>query len=75
MKTWIKEKFERMNDEEREIFLEGINKIDLFKMAEGNPKQDTDITSKGLPIIQLAQEVLNKNDINTEPSDNSEGQA
>jgi hypothetical protein len=37
MKTWLREKLEVMTDEEREVFLEGINKLDILKMAEGMP--------------------------------------
>lgn len=38
MKTWLSNKLSTMDEEEREDFIEGINKIDLFKMAEGNPE-------------------------------------
>lgn len=41
----------------------------------GKPEQRTDITTKGLPIIQLAQEVLEKNEIDISPRTNSEGPA
>lgn len=34
-------------------------------------KQPTDITSGGKPIIQVAQEILTKHEINTESVDNS----
>ena len=51
MKTWLRERLETMSDEERENFIEGINKIDLFKMAEGNPTTQTDITTKGESIL------------------------
>lgn len=60
LKTWLKERFETMTDEEREEFFNGMNKIDLFKMAEGNPESKTDITSAGQPIIQIAEAIVNK---------------
>lgn len=47
MKEYIRKNFRHMTDAERETFLEGINKIELFKMAEGNPDNKTDITTKG----------------------------
>lgn len=47
MKEYLKMKFSTMTDDEREDFIEGIAKLDLFKMAEGNPENTTDITSKG----------------------------
>jgi len=42
-----------MNDEEFEEWCEGMNKIDLFKMAEGNPQ--TDIESGGKPLQVLSR--------------------
>lgn len=48
MKVWLRERFESMTDDEREEFIDGTNKIDLFKMAEGNPQND--ITSDSKPI-------------------------
>ena len=53
MKTWLKERFEVMTDEEREEFFDGMNKIDLFKMAEGNPKQDVDADVKATLTVNL----------------------
>lgn len=71
LKTWLRERFEVMTDEEREDFFDGINKIDLFKMAEGMPKQETDNYIKEIPIIQIASEVANKHDINTSTGQDS----
>lgn len=51
MKTWIKNRLETMSDEEREEFMEGLPKEVIWKMAEGNPKQDTDITTNGKDIL------------------------
>lgn len=53
MKTYIKNKLLSMTDEEREEFLEGVDKKAIWEMAEGKPKQDTDITSGGEPIVTL----------------------
>lgn len=47
MKEWAREYMERMTDEERDEFMQGIPKEVIWKMAEGNPKQDTDVTSGG----------------------------
>ena len=50
LKTYFKEKLAAMSDEEREEFLDGIDKKTLWEMSEGKPKQDIDheieITSK-----------------------------
>lgn len=40
MKTYVKEKLAAMTEEEREEFLEGVDKKILWEMAEGKPKQD-----------------------------------
>ena len=47
MKEWAKKKLKTMSDEEREEFLEGLSKEVIWKMAEGNPKSDTDVDIKG----------------------------
>lgn len=44
MKEYVRDYLSKMTDEERDEWLEGIPKIDIFKMAEGNPKQDTGLT-------------------------------
>lgn len=47
LKEYVRMKFRHMTDEEREEFLEGIDKKTLWEMAEDKPKQGTDITSGG----------------------------
>lgn len=65
MKTWLANKLAAMTEEEREEFINGINKLDLLKMAEGNPKQDTETEVKGNLTIQISEAIANKNGINT----------
>jgi hypothetical protein len=43
LKTYIREKFERMNDEQREEFLDGLDKKVLWEMAEGKPDTKTTV--------------------------------
>lgn len=50
MKEWAKDYLARMTDEERDAFMEGIPKEIVWKMSEGNPATNTDITSGGKPI-------------------------
>lgn len=50
MKEYVRMKFRHMTDEEREEFLEGIDKKTLWEMGEDKPKQGTDITSGGEKI-------------------------
>lgn len=48
LKTWAKEYLSSMTEEERMEFMDGLPKIDIWKMAEGNPQSD--VTSAGEKI-------------------------
>lgn len=50
MKDYAREYLSKMTDEERDEWLEGIPKEIIWKLAEGMPKQDTDVTSGGEKI-------------------------
>lgn len=47
LKERARELFMTMSDEEFSVFLEGLPKLDVWKMAEGNPESKTDLTTKG----------------------------
>ncbi len=47
LKTRAREYLEGLSEEEAIEYFDGLNKLDVWKMAEGNPKQDTDVTSAG----------------------------
>lgn len=47
MKTFAKEMFEKMDDEEKARFLTGLDPDFVWKMAEGNPDTKTDLTNAG----------------------------
>lgn len=47
LKEYAKRYLMEMSDEEKIDFLKGLNKIDIWKQAEGNPQSNTDITTKG----------------------------
>src|SRR3989344_3750076 len=51
MKEYARERFLSMTDEEKDKFLDGLSKIDLWKMAEGAPDARTDMTTKIEAII------------------------
>lgn len=53
MKEYAKELLSCQTEEERQKFLHGLPKEVIWKMAEGNPKQDTDITSGGEKIVPI----------------------
>lgn len=71
LKEWAKNYLASLTDEERLEYLEGLNKGTVWKMAEGQAAQATDITSGGRPIIQIAQEIVDKNEINSQSESNS----
>lgn len=58
LKEYARVKFRTMTDDEKEEFFEGIPKIDLFKMAEGNPETKSDITSLGKTINIIVPAVV-----------------
>lgn len=62
LKTRTAEYLMSLNDEEFIEYLEGLNKIDVWKMAEGNFKQDTDVTSKGESIVANINIIQPKNE-------------
>lgn len=49
MKDYLSRKFSAMSDEEKEEWLKEnrVSGLDQIKLGEGNPRQDTDITSDG----------------------------
>lgn len=74
LKEYSREFLSKMTDEERMEFLEGLPKVDIWKMAEGLPSQHTDVTSGGKPLY-LPPELLKKNELDdssSSPEHNSE---
>lgn len=70
LKEFAREYLESLPDEEKVAYLATLPTEIVWKMAEGNPKQDTDVTSQGERIIIMPTELINKNDSprNTEDS-------
>jgi hypothetical protein len=67
LKEYARNKFITMTDDEKEEFFNGIPKIELFKMAEGNPQNDT--TSGGQPITLNIVKYDNNNDTPSIPTE------
>lgn len=44
LKEYDRERFSKMTDEEKEAFLSKVSPSFRYRMAEGNPKKDLDIT-------------------------------
>lgn len=59
LKEYARKYLLQMSEEEKLAFMEGMDKIDIFKMAEGNPKQDTDNKVTGDFKIEILS--FNKN--------------
>lgn len=57
LKTRAQEYLLRLNDDEADEYFDGLDKLDVWKMAEGNPKQDTE-----LKATLTISEVLDKLD-------------
>lgn len=66
LKEYAKKKLASMTDEEREEFLEGIDKKVIWEMAEDKAKQGTDITSGGEKLTPLLVKFIDENSRDTE---------
>ena len=75
LKTFAKEYLENLPNEEKIEFLSALPEELVFRMAEGNPATNTDITSKGERILVMPPELINKNESDQKPSVDSAGQA
>lgn len=51
LKEYCRDFLACMTEEERQEFLEGLDKETIWKMAEGNPKQDTEMSGE-LKIVR-----------------------
>jgi hypothetical protein len=71
MKEWSKIYLASLNDEQRLEFLEGMPKVDIWKLAEGNPKQDVETEVKGEIKIAISEDIAKKYDITQHPETSS----
>lgn len=53
LKTFAKKMLEEMNDDEKKEFMKGLPKEVIWKMAEGNPKQDTETNLKAEVSVNI----------------------
>ena len=54
-KERAKQMLANMDDSEWEEYMNGLSKMEIWKMAEGNPKTDTEITAR-VAITGLSEE-------------------
>jgi hypothetical protein len=59
LKEYQAEKFRMMSDEEKEEYLRDMPKSERWRMAEGNPKNDMEL-SGGLSITDVLDEIENE---------------
>ena len=67
MKEYSREYLAKMTDAERQEFLNGIPKVEIWKLAEGQPHQSNDTTVEVKPSPLL-------NAISNNPSNNKDSQ-
>lgn len=61
LKHYAKKMLEQMSPEEREEFMQGLDKKFIWEMAEGKAENKTDVTSNGQTIqIVVPGEVANR---------------
>lgn len=71
LKEFAREYLMSLPDDEKIEYLSSLPTEIVWKMAEGNPENKTDLTTAGKPIIQLASEIAEKHDINSSTEGNS----
>lgn len=80
LKERARELFQTMSDEEFTAFLEGMPKLDVWKMAEGNPEskieakvETTNIITPEMQLLASQLNQLNTNENNSGTSEPSDG--
>jgi len=64
LKTFVREYLEALPDEEKIEFMKTLPSETIWKMAEGNPKQDTDVTSNGETIQPVLVKFIDESSTN-----------
>lgn len=66
LKTYIRNKLSAMTNEEREVYLEGLDKETIWRMAEGNPTSDDKVNTTIKIIMATEDETIEGADTDTE---------
>lgn len=74
LKEYWRERFKQMTDEEKLEFTNKVGNESIWRMAEGNPHNTNDLTTKGKPLpiyggISIQGHDSDKEDIQTEEED------
>ena len=73
LKEYARDFLANMSEEARVEYLSKIKPEEVWKMAEGNPMNETDITSKGEKIVFLPPEVISNLKQNDTPPEATGG--
>lgn len=60
-----------LSDEEAVEYFEGMDKKDVWEMAEGKAQSNIDHSTLGKPLVFISPEVAAKNEVNTSTEPNS----
>lgn len=73
LKTWAKKYLQELTDEEKLTFIEGLNKVDIWKLAEGNPdtKSELKVTDELKPIEDDIKTIKTVLGLGTETTDSA----
>jgi hypothetical protein len=71
MKEYAREFLSKMNEEERQEFMDGLSKEVIWKMAEGNPMNNVDANVRGELHITLDPIIAKKNGTSSSPTTDS----
>ena len=71
LKVFAREYLESLPDEEKIEFLKTLPSEVVWKMSEGNPKQDNETEIKGKLTVEISEAVANKNGITPSTESNS----
>ena len=69
LKEYSREYLASLTDKERQEYLEGLPKIEIWKMAEGQPHQTTDTTIEIKPTPLLDALRHNNGDLQDKPTE------
>ena len=69
LKEFWRSRFASMTDKQKEKFSKKVSPELLYRMAEGNPSNATDVTSDNKQIIfNISKEIAEKNDVDSTQS-------
>jgi hypothetical protein len=73
LKTFVREYFEQLGDDEKMEFLKHVDPKTAWEMAEGKPETKTDVTSNGQTLqVIVPGPVAQAFNVNTNPTTNGE---